>query len=83
MNTKTYEISKHDSYKAVVLRETASGCILQLDLENNNTAYAYAFANFSKGDVLRVTILKIYDDPFRHPLAGVDSVLSYFSESVA
>lgn len=87
MNTKnanTYVISKYDSYKAEVIRETITGCLLSLDIGNGEYAPAFAYGNFAVHDTLYVTVIRTFEDSSnRHSLVCVDSVLAYASEAVA
>lgn len=76
----TVQVEKYDSYKAEVVRETPSGCIISLEV-NGAHIPAYTYGNFSVGDELWVTVLKVFTD--RYPLTYVDSVLTYASEAVA
>ena len=84
MSTKTYEISKYDSYKAEVIRETITGCLLSLDIGNGEYAPAFAYGNFAVHDTLYVTVIRTFEDSSnRHSLVCVDSVLAYASEAFA
>ncbi len=74
------QVEKYESYYAKVVRETPSGCILKLDV-NGDHIPAYAHGTFSVGDILWVTVLKVFEN--RYPLTCVDSVISYALESVA
>lgn len=76
------KISKYASFSAIVVRETKMGCILSLDLGDGEYAPAYTYGGFSVGDTVWVTILKSFADD-RYPVACVDTVLNYASESAA
>lgn len=82
--TKVHEISKYDSYKAKVIRETPAGCLLSLDIGSGEDALAFTYGNFKVHDKLLVTVIKTFQDlSNRHPLVCVDSVITYASETAA
>ncbi|MBR6509334.1 MAG: hypothetical protein IKT38_01860 [Clostridia bacterium] len=75
-SSSTRAIERFDSFFAYVEKETLTGCILSLQLEGGTTAPAFAFGSFNKGDMLLVSINKLFDDG-RYPRVSVDSVISY------
>ena len=75
----TSVIEKYDSFLGTVVKETVSGCILLLELENGETTPAFAFGNYATGNRLMVTVTKIFDDG-RYSRVSVDTIVSYASD---
>ena len=73
-------VKKYDTFYATVIKETASGCILELELDNNRTSLAFAYGNYNKGDRIFAMVTKTFDDN-RYPRVSVESVISYAADS--
>ena len=77
-NSKADTLNRFDSYYATVVRETHSGCILSLEL-NDESFPVFAYGNYSLGDRVVVSVSKLPEAP-RLPLVSVDSVISYATD---
>ena len=78
-NFSTPVLDKYDVFYAEVVKETSSGSIILLELENGSTTPAFTFGNYATGDRLMVTVTKVFDDG-RYPRVSVDTVLAYASD---
>lgn len=75
----TSEIDRFQSFYAYVEKETSAGCMVSLQLDGGFTSPAFAFGNFHIGDLLLVSVSKIFSDD-RYPRVSVDAVISYASD---